>query len=175
MTEADHIDLSASPLTKWTGPLGLPDFTRIGDGDFAGVFDGWYADICRVATAGPPERDYLDAYSILLEAQEAAFRAIRPGVPASAPDEAARSILAAAGYGDAFTHRVGHGIGLDAHEEPYLVRGSNLQLAVGMVMSNEPGIYLPGRWGMRVEDIVALTEDGPVRLNRASRSLAIRK
>lgn len=143
--------------------------------DFAGVFDGWYADICRVATAGQPEQNYLDAYSILLEAQEAAFQAIRVGAPASAPDEAAREILTASGYGEAFTHRVGHGIGLDAHEEPYLVRGSNFMLDVGMVMSDEPGIYLPGRWGMRVEDIVALTDSGPVRLNQASRSLAIQK
>lgn len=143
--------------------------------DFAGVFEGWYADICRVACAGSPEQEFLDAYQILLEAQEAAFQAIRPGVPASTPDEAARSVLTKAGYGDAFTHRVGHGIGLDAHEEPYLVRGSDLKLAVGMVMSDEPGIYLAGRWGMRVEDIVALTDDGPVRLNQASRSLALQK
>ena len=143
--------------------------------DFAGVFEGWYADICRIATAGPPAQDYLDAYDILLEAQEAAFQAIRPGASASAPDDAARSILTAAGYGEAFTHRVGHGIGLDAHEEPYLVRGASLSLAIGMVMSDEPGIYLSGRWGMRVEDIVALTSDGPVRLNQAPRSLAIQK
>lgn len=143
--------------------------------DFAGVYGGWYADICRVATAGQPEQDYLDAYAVLLEAQEAAFQAIRVGAPASAPDVAARDILVASGYGEAFTHRVGHGIGLDAHEEPYLVRGSNFVLDVGMVMSDEPGIYLPGRWGMRVEDIVALTAGGPVRLNQASRSLAIQK
>lgn len=143
--------------------------------DFAGTYEGWYADICRVATAGTPEQDYLDAYAILLEAQEAAFQAIQPGAIASAPDVAARSILTEAGFGHAFTHRVGHGIGLDAHEEPYLVRGNELKLAVGMVMSDEPGIYLSGRWGMRVEDIVALTDQGPVRLNQASRSLAIRK
>jgi Xaa-Pro aminopeptidase len=143
--------------------------------DFAGVFEGWYADICRVASAGPPEQEFLDAYDVLIEAQEAAFQTIRAGAFASVPDDAARSILTAAGYGDAFKHRVGHGIGLDAHEEPYLVRGSKLRLAVGMVMSDEPGIYLSGRWGMRVEDIVALTEDGPVRLNQASRSLAIQK
>lgn len=143
--------------------------------DFAGVFEGWYADICRIATAGSPEPDYLAAYAILLDAQEAAFRAIRPGALASAPDAAARAILSAAGYGEAFIHRVGHGIGLDAHEEPYLVRGSDLPLAIGMVMSDEPGIYLPGRWGMRVEDIVALTPDGPVRLTLAPRSLAIQK
>lgn len=143
--------------------------------DFAGIFEGWYADICRVASAGRPEQAYLDAYNVLLKAQEAAFQAIRPGVPARRPDEVARSILAEAGYGEAFKHRVGHGIGLDAHEEPYLVRGSELKLVVGMVMSNEPGIYIPGRWGMRVEDIVALTPDGPVRLNQASRSIAIQK
>ncbi|MFB9948669.1 M24 family metallopeptidase [Rhizobium puerariae] len=172
------VDVGAGPNGASSLHHGSDYVIRPGDAivfDFAGVFDGWYADICRVAAAGTPEQEYLDAYSILIEAQEAAFQAIRPGVPASAPDEAARAILTAAGYGDAFTHRVGHGIGLDAHEEPYLVRGSNLQLAVGMVMSDEPGIYLPGRWGMRVEDIVALTADGPVRLNRASRSLAIRK
>jgi Xaa-Pro aminopeptidase len=141
--------------------------------DFAGVFDGWYADICRVACAGPPEQEFLEAYQVLLEAQDAAFQAIRPGVLAGVPDEAARSILKAAGYGDAFTHRVGHGIGLDAHEEPYLVRGSEVKLEAGMVMSAEPGIYLSGRWGMRVEDIVALTEKGPVRLNQVSRNLAL--
>ena len=141
--------------------------------DFAGALDGWYADTCRVASAGTPEQDYLDAYSVLLEAQEATFQTIRPGVLASAPDEAARAVLTDAGYGEAFTHRVGHGIGRDAHEEPYLVQGSELRLAVGMVMSNEPGIYLPGRWGMRVEDIVALTSDGPVRLNQTSRSIAV--
>lgn len=143
--------------------------------DFAGIVDGWYADICRVAAAGDPGQAYRDAYAILLEAQEAAFQAIRPGVAASVPDEAARAVLTAAGFGEAFTHRVGHGIGLDAHEEPYLVRGNALELAVGMVMSDEPGIYLPGRWGMRVEDIVALTPDGPVRLNQVSRSIAIQK
>jgi Xaa-Pro aminopeptidase len=143
--------------------------------DFAGIVDGWYADICRVATAGPPEPEYFQAYEILLEAQEAAFQAIRIGALASAADTAARAVISNAGYGEAFTHRVGHGIGLDAHEEPYLVQGSSLELRAGMVMSDEPGIYLPGRWGMRVEDIVALTESGPVRLNQASRSLAIQK
>lgn len=172
------IDVGAGPNGASALHHGSDYVIRPGDPvvfDFAGVVNGWYADICRVATAGPPEQDFLDAYAVLLDAQEAAFQAIRPGVPASAPDEAARTVITAAGYGEAFTHRVGHGIGLDAHEEPYLVRGSSLPLAVGMVMSDEPGIYLPGRWGMRVEDIVALTPDGPVRLNQAPRSLAIRK
>lgn len=172
------IDVGAGPNGASALHHGSDYVIRAGDPvvfDFAGVVDGWYADICRIATAGPPEQDYLDAYAVLLDAQEAAFQAIRPGVPASAPDEAARAVITAAGYGEAFTHRVGHGIGLDAHEEPYLVRGNSLPLAVGMVMSDEPGIYLPGRWGMRVEDIVALTPDGPVRLNQAPRSLAIRK
>lgn len=172
------IDVGAGPNGASALHHGSDYVIRRGDPvvfDFAGVCEGWYADICRIATAGPPEQDYLAAYAILLDAQEAAFQAIRPGAPASAPDAAARAVLAAAGYGEAFTHRVGHGIGLDAHEEPYLVRGSALKLAEGMVMSDEPGIYLPGRWGMRVEDIVALTPDGPVRLTQAPRALAIQE
>lgn len=172
------IDVGAGPNSTSSLHHGSDYVIRPGDPvvfDFAGVFEGWYADICRIATAGPPEQEYLDAYDILLEAQEAAFQAIRPGVPASAPDEVARAILIAAGYEAGLAHRVGHGIGLDAHEEPYLVRGSSLPLAVGMVMSDEPGIYLSGRWGMRVEDIVALTAEGPVRLNQAPRSIVIRK
>lgn len=141
--------------------------------DFAGLWQGWNGDIARVICAGDPGQDYRAAYALVLEAQEAAFQAIRPGAPAFAPDRAARALIAAAGYGDAFTHRVGHGIGLDVHEEPYLVEGSPLHLAPGMVMSDEPGIYMSGRWGIRVEDIVVLEETGPRRLTRAPKALLI--
>ncbi|MBY6090475.1 M24 family metallopeptidase [Maritimibacter alkaliphilus] len=141
--------------------------------DFAGRYDGWNGDIARVACAGAPEADYLQAYALLLDAQEAAFQAIQAGVPASTPDSVAREILTQAGHGDHFTHRVGHGIGRDVHEQPYLVAGNSLPLVPGMVMSDEPGIYIPGRWGMRVEDIVVLTEEGPRRLTQSPRDLFI--
>lgn len=177
-THIAWVDVGAGPNGASSLHHGSEYVVKPGDAiviDFAGIYEGWCADICRICTAGPPAQEYIDAYAILLEAQEAAFQAIRPGVLASEPDEAARSILTKAGFGDAFTHRVGHGIGMDVHEEPYLVRGTSMKLAVGMVMSDEPGIYLPGRWGMRVEDIVALTPNGPKRLNKAPRSLAIHK
>lgn len=141
--------------------------------DFAGRYRGWNGDIARVVCAGTPEAAYLEAYALLLDAQEAAFQAIRVGASASEPDRVAREILAAAGHGAHFTHRVGHGIGRDVHEQPYLVAGNPLPLAPGMVMSDEPGIYIPGRWGMRVEDIVALTEAGPRRLTQSPRDLVI--
>lgn len=141
--------------------------------DFAGLYRGWNGDIARVACAGTPATDFLAAYDLLLSAQEAAFQAIRAGSPASEPDRVARDILTRAGFGAYFTHRVGHGIGLDVHEEPYLVEGNALTLEPGMVMSDEPGIYLPGRWGMRVEDIVVLTDAGPRRLTQSPRGLVI--
>lgn len=141
--------------------------------DFAGLYRGWNGDIARVICAGDPGPEYRAAYKVVLEAQQAAFEAIRPGAPAFAPDRAARAVIRAAGFGDQFTHRVGHGIGLDVHEEPYLVEGSPLLLAPGMVMSDEPGIYLAGRWGIRVEDIVVLEEQGPRRLTSAPRDLLI--
>lgn len=141
--------------------------------DFAGLWQGWNGDIARVICAGDPGPAYRAAYATVIEAQEAAFVAIRDGAPAPAPDRAARAIIARDGYGDFFTHRVGHGIGLDVHEEPYLVEGNPLVLAPGMVMSDEPGIYRPGEWGIRVEDIVVLEDSGPRRLTRASKELLI--
>jgi Xaa-Pro aminopeptidase len=109
---------------------------------------------------------------VLLRAQRAAVAAVRPGVTAEAVDAAARDILAAAGYGDAFLHRTGHGIGLDVHEEPYLVAGNRLRLEPGMAFSIEPGVYLHGRHGARIEDIVVCTADGAERLNRRPTELA---
>ena len=93
------------------------------------------------------------------------------GTPCEDVDRAARQIIADAGYGDFFIHRTGHGIGLEEHEDPYIVSGNSLPLAAGRTFSIEPGIYLPGRWGMRLEDIVVATESGPDPLNRADHSL----
>ena len=98
---------------------------------------------------------------------------MRPGVTCQDVDRAARSVLADAGLAGHFIHRTGHGIGLDVHEEPYIVEGNDLPLEVGMTFSIEPGVYLGGRWGARIEDIVAVTHDGVARLNHRPHELGI--
>jgi len=108
---------------------------------------------------------------VLHEAQQAAVAAATIGTPCQDVDRTARKIIADAGYGDLFVHRTGHGIGLEEHEDPYIVEGNELPLAAGHAFSIEPGIYLPGRWGMRLEDIVVAAEDGPMPMNRVDHSL----
>jgi Xaa-Pro dipeptidase len=133
---------------------------------------GYNSDSTRTyLVGGDPASRVRDTYSVLQEAQEAACRAVAPGVSAESVDRAARRIIAAAGFGDQFIHRTGHGIGLDVHEEPYIVEGSELELRPGMAFSVEPGIYLEGQWGARIEDIVVVTEDGAERLNQRPRDL----
>ena len=110
---------------------------------------------------------------MLLRAQLAACQHARPGVTAESVDSAARNIIAAAGYGHAFLHRTGHGIGLETHEEPHIVAGNTTVLEPGMTFSIEPGIYLPGRHGARIEDIVAITDDGCERLNVRPRDIGV--
>jgi Xaa-Pro aminopeptidase len=111
-------------------------------------------------------------YEVLREAQEAACAAVRPGIRAEAVDAVARDAIAAAGHGEHFTHRTGHGIGLETHEDPYIVAGNAEELEPGMAFSVEPGIY-PGPHGARIEDIVVCTADGHQRLNNASRDLVV--
>lgn len=137
--------------------------------DIGGPVEGWYSDCTRNVVVGTPPPGYQDAYTALLRAQETAVAAVRPGVPAAAVDDAARAVLAEAGLADAFIHRTGHGIGLEVHEEPYIIAGSDLPLEEGMTFSVEPGVYLPGRFGIRIEDIVAVTADGAERLNTTDR------
>jgi Xaa-Pro aminopeptidase len=122
--------------------------------------------------AGPDAR-FVELFDVLSRAHAAATAAVRPGVACEAVDAAARTIIEDAGYGEAFFHRTGHGIGLDGHEDPYLVAGNTLPLQVGMAFSVEPGIYLPGAYGARIEDIVVCGEDGPIVLNEAPRALSI--
>ena len=141
--------------------------------DFGGTMAGYCSDITRTFVVGKPSADLADLYEVLFRAQEEAVQAARVGVTCEAVDAAARSIIAAAGYGDYFIHRTGHGIGLEEHEDPYLVSGNATPLAPGHAFSIEPGIYLPGRCGARIEDIVVATESGPERLNEAPRELAI--
>jgi Xaa-Pro dipeptidase len=130
------------------------------------VAEGYYSDSTRTYSIGTPrEPDVLDTYAVLQAAQQAAVSFARPGVSASSVDAAARDVIAGAGFGDYFIHRTGHGIGLDVHEDPYIVTGNDLVLEPGMAFSVEPGIYLPGRWGARIEDIVVVTSDGVEPLN----------
>jgi len=141
--------------------------------DFGGTMDGYCSDITRMFHVGDPPAEVRDVYSVLLEAQEAGVQAARVGTPCEDVDRAARDIIAAAGFGDQFVHRVGHGIGTEAHEDPYMVRGNTLALEAGHAFSVEPGMYFPGRFGLRLEDIVVATPDGPARLNNAARDIAV--
>ncbi|SHF14154.1 M24 family metallopeptidase [Streptoalloteichus hindustanus] len=136
------------------------------------VAEGYNSDCTRMYVMGEPAHDDVrETYAVLQAAQEAAVAAVRPGVTAEQIDAAARSVIADAGFGEYFVHRTGHGIGLDVHEDPYIVSGNDLALEPGMAFSVEPGIYLPGRWGARIEDIVVVTEDGVERLNNRTRDL----
>jgi Xaa-Pro aminopeptidase len=141
--------------------------------DWGGTLEGYNSDVTRTAHVGEPSPEFARAYEAVLTANQAAFEAVRPGVPCQEIDRAARSVLTEAGYGDAFIHRIGHGLGLSLHEEPYLVEGNTLPLAEGMVFSDEPGVYFPGKFGIRIEDTVVCTADGGRRLNEATRTLRV--
>jgi Xaa-Pro aminopeptidase len=131
---------------------------------------GYCSDCTRTYVIGEPPPDFAAYYRVLRDAQQAAFAAVRPGVTAEAVDAAAREPITDAGYGEYFVHRTGHGIGLETHEDPYIVSGNAEQLRPGMAFSIEPGIY-PGPHGARIEDIVVCTEQGCERLNNAGREL----
>ena len=136
--------------------------------------DGYCSDNTRTYIAGgatPP--DFADYYAVLEAAQRAACDAVRPGVTAEHVDAVARDAITAAGYGEFFVHRTGHGIGLEEHEEPYIVAGNSEPLAPGMAFSIEPGIYLPGRHGARIEDVFVVTETGAEALNTVPHSLIV--
>ena len=141
--------------------------------DIGGMMpSGYRSDCTRTYAIGTPPDDFLAYYQVLQDAQQAAFDAVQPGVPAEDIDAAAREPITAAGYGDAFIHRTGHGIGLESHEDPYIVAGNTEPLEPGMAFSIEPGIY-PGANGARIEDIVVCTEDGAERLNNGPRELVL--
>ena len=150
----------------------------IGDGDavvvdFGGRLDGYCSDTTRTFFVGEPSARFLEAFAAVHAAQQAGIAAVAPGVPAGEVDGAARRVITDAGYGPFFVHRTGHGIGLDEHEHPYLVEGNAEPLEVGMTFSVEPGVYLPGEFGVRIEDIVVVTPDGADRLNRSPRRLHV--
>jgi Xaa-Pro aminopeptidase len=151
--------------------LGVGDIVVV---DIGGTYGpGYHSDSTRTYSIGEPNADVAKQYSILQRAQHAAFEAVRPGVTAAQVDAAARDVLAEAGLGEHFVHRTGHGIGLCVHEEPYIIAGNDLPLAPGMAFSIEPGIYFPGQWGARVEDIVIVTEDGAQAVNNRPHELLV--
>ena len=153
------------------GEAVLCDFggTMLGDDGI-----GYCSDITRCVWVGErPEREYLEAYAVLHEAQAASVRAATVGTPAEDVDRAGRQKIAQAGFGSYFIHRTGHGIGVEAHEDPYIVEGNRQPLEAGNAFSIEPGIYMPGRWGMRLEDIVVAAPEGPDSLNTVDHHLAV--
>ncbi|MFI0464584.1 M24 family metallopeptidase [Saccharopolyspora sp. 5N102] len=138
------------------------------------IAEGYNSDCTRTYSVGEPaQADVRETYAVLEAAQRAAVEAVRPGATAESIDAAAREPIAAAGFGEYFVHRTGHGIGLDVHEEPYIVGGNAAPLEPGIAFSVEPGIYLPGRWGARIEDIVIVTEDGVESVNNQPHELVV--
>ena len=142
--------------------------------DIGGPYEpGYNSDSTRTYSIGEPDPDVARRYAVLQRAQQAAVEAVRPGVTAEQVDATARDVLAAEGLAEAFVHRTGHGIGLSVHEEPYIVAGNDLTLEEGMSFSVEPGIYFPGQWGARIEDIVIVTADGALSVNARPHDLVV--
>jgi Xaa-Pro aminopeptidase len=141
--------------------------------DFGGLKDGYGSDTTRTVHVGEATDEEREVYETVRRAQQTAFEAVRPGVACEEIDQAARGVIEEAGYGEYFIHRTGHGIGLTTHEPPYMVAGETRLLEPGMCFSIEPGIYLPGRFGVRIEDIVSVTSDGGRRFNNTSRELRL--
>ena len=141
--------------------------------DFGGLMYGYGSDTTRTVSVGAPSAQVREIHEVVRRAQQAAFEAVRPGVPCQEIDRIARAVITEAGYGEQFIHRTGHGIGVTTHEPPYMVAGEEQPLRPGMCFSIEPGIYLAGRFGVRVEDIVTVTESGGERLNNTDHALHI--
>ncbi|MGJ5752607.1 Xaa-Pro aminopeptidase [Streptomyces puniciscabiei] len=166
-----------------SGPNGANPHHEVGDRviergdmvvlDFGGLKDGYGSDTTRTVHVGEPTEEERRVHDIVREAQEAGYQAVRPGVACQEVDRAARAVITDAGYGEYFIHRTGHGIGVTTHEPPYMIEGEEQPLVPGMCFSVEPGIYLPGRFGVRIEDIVTVTEDGGRRLNNTTRDVVI--
>lgn len=155
-----------------TGPRKL----EVGDAvviDIGGRKDGFPSDMTRMAAVGRPPEGFADIHAIVDAAVEAALAAAEPGVKAKEVDAAARGVITEAGYGEYFVHRTGHGLGIEVHEPPYITATSETVLDEGMVFSIEPGIYLPGRFGLRLEEIVILRADGPEIFSELPRDLHV--
>jgi Xaa-Pro aminopeptidase len=142
--------------------------------DIGASLKGYKSDITRVVFLGQPPPEFLAVYQAVLDANERARAAVRPGVTAGKVDSAARTTLEAAGYGEYFVHRTGHGLGLEIHEPPWIVAGSQQILEEGMAFSIEPGVYIPGQFGVRIEDVVVVTETGAINLTGFGHQLIVK-
>jgi len=159
-------------------PHGVPGGRPVQQGDlltldFGAVVDGYHSDMTRTIAIGEPDEEQRKIYDIVLEAQQAALAKLAPGVPCKEIDAAARSVIENAGYGEHFRHGTGHGVGLEIHEAPSLSRKSKDVLAAGMVVTVEPGIYLPGKCGVRIEDMALITETGYENLTRTGKEMIV--
>ena len=159
-------------------PHALPRDVEIGAGtlvtiDAGARVDGYCSDCTRTWATGPLDDDLAAIYALVLEAQEAALAAVRPGPEGREVDAVARDIITAAGHGDHFGHGLGHGVGLDIHEGPRLARTAEGRLAAGQVVTVEPGVYVPGRGGVRIEDLVVVTDDGHELLSHTPKALTV--
>ncbi|MEA2001010.1 MAG: Xaa-Pro peptidase family protein [Actinomycetota bacterium] len=182
LLEANGTDVATFAIVA-SGPNGASPHHEPGDRivsagdaivvDFGGTVGGYGSDTTRMFHVGEPAARYREVHDIVHAAQKAGVAAVRPGVTAESIDAAARQIIVDAGYGDYFIHRTGHGIGLDGHEDPYIIEGNTQRIAEGMAFSIEPGIYLPGEFGVRIEDVVVCTSTNVERLNQSPRSVAI--
>jgi Xaa-Pro aminopeptidase len=141
--------------------------------DFGCRRHGYCSDMTRTICCGEPSTEIQAVYEIVERAQEKAVQAAKPGVEAQTIDRIAREEISRAGHGDQFIHRTGHGIGLDVHEAPYIVEGNDLVLHEGMAFSVEPGVYIPGRFGIRIEDVVVVTETGTRAMTSSIRALQV--
>ncbi|HVV47815.1 MAG TPA: M24 family metallopeptidase, partial [Bryobacteraceae bacterium] len=128
--------------------------------DFGVILKGYCSDMTRTVHLGSATREERAAYDAVLEAQQAAVDAVKPGATCGEVDEAARNVLEESGWGKYFTHSTGHGVGLEIHEQPRIAAGQETRLEAGMVITIEPGVYLPGKFGIRIEDMVAVTAKG---------------
>jgi Xaa-Pro dipeptidase len=159
-------------------PHGGPAGRRLKPGDCVLVdmgctFNGYWSDLTRTAFYGEPKEKHRIIYETVLEANQAAFKAIKPGVTCESVDYAARKVIEDAGFGEYFIHRLGHGIGIQVHEHPYIVRNNKMKIATGMTFSDEPGIYIVGEVGVRIEDTVVCNETGAETLTNLKRTLTV--
>ncbi|GAA0456183.1 Xaa-Pro peptidase family protein [Alkalibacillus silvisoli] len=173
-----HMSFSTLVLSgaKTSAPHGTPSTKVIEDGDFVlmdlgVVYNGYCSDITRTVAVGNIDYKYKEIYETVLKAQEKALEVCEVGTPLGHIDQACRRVIEDAGYGEYFTHRVGHGIGIDVHEFPSMASNNEAPLQVGMAFTIEPGIYVPGVGGVRIEDDVLMTEDGPRRLTQYPKQL----
>lgn len=175
--DAESFEAIVAVGTNGAEPHHEPDETPLVSGttlilDTGGILDHYCSDITRTFVLGEPTEEVRVVYELVLSANRAGIAAAKPGVTLGEVDDIVRSVIDQGGYGEFFTHRTGHGVGLDIHEAPYVVSGNEQILTPGMVMSIEPGIYLPGKFGVRIEDLIVITETGASVLNEAPKALA---